>query len=120
MVSFTTDAGHLHATRPAVEADLAGDRLVHLDKARQEQDNLHFMVGQVSTTADALGPLIVGPTKKDDYGLLVDVFWVEPGESEKKIKRHGTIKSKYYLCSVSVMTQTVLKTLRHEQMMLAC
>lgn len=36
------------------------------------------MVGQVSTTADALGSLNMGPTQKDHGGSLVDIFWCEP------------------------------------------
>lgn len=68
------------ATGSAVEVDLTGDRFLHLDKIRQEEDDLHFVVGQVSTTADALGSLEVGPTQENHSGPLVDVFWGEPGD----------------------------------------
>lgn len=76
----TFDAGHLLDTGPAVEVDLTGDWVLHLDKVGQEQDDLYFMVGQVSTAADALGPLDVGPTQKDHSRPLVVIFGGEPGD----------------------------------------
>lgn len=80
LVCSTFDAGHLLAVGSAVEVDLTGDRLLHLDKIGQEQDDLHFVVGQVSTTADALGSLDVWPTQEDHSGPLVDIFWCESGD----------------------------------------
>lgn len=77
---FTFDTGHLLATGPAVEADLTGDRFVHLDKIGQEQNNFHFVIGQVSTAADALGSLEMGPTKQNHGGPLVDIFRGESGD----------------------------------------
>lgn len=77
---FTFDAGHLLAAGPAVEVDLTCDRLLHFEKVGQEQEDLHFMVGQVSTAADALGSLDVWPTQKDHSGPLVDIFWGESGD----------------------------------------
>lgn len=75
----TFDAGHLLAAGPAVEVDLTGDWLLHFQKVWQEQDDLHFMVGQVSAAADALRSLDVWPAQKHHSGPLVDIFW---GESE--------------------------------------
>lgn len=79
-MGVTFHTGHLLATRPAEEADLTRHGLLHLDEVGQEQKDLHFMVGQVSTTADALGSLDMGPAQKDHSGSLVDIFWGEPGD----------------------------------------
>lgn len=87
----TFDAGHLLAACPAVELDLAGDRLLHLDKIGQEQDDLHFAVGQVSSAADALGSLDVWPTQEDHSGPLVDIFWGESGNIQEMTNKVSTI-----------------------------
>ena len=84
LVCSTFDAGHLLAAGPAVELHLTGDRLLHLDKVGQEQDDLHFVVGQVSTTADALGSLDVWSTQNDHSGPLVDIFWGESGDIKQR------------------------------------
>lgn len=83
----TFDIGHLLAAGSAVEVDLTGDGLLHFEKVGQEQDDLHFVVGQVPTTADALGSLDVWPTQKDHSGPLVDIFWVESGDIKETTKR---------------------------------
>lgn len=98
-MGFTFDAGHLLATGPAVEVDFTGDRLLHLYKVGQEQDDLNFMVGQVSTTADALSSLNMGSTQKDHSGPLVVVFWGESGENEEmtKIMKQKPEKATYII-----------------------
>lgn len=45
------------------------------------------MVGQVSTAADALGPLDVRPTQKDYSGPLVDVLGGESGDNNMITER---------------------------------
>lgn len=90
LVCFTFDAGHLLATGPTVQVDLTGDQLLHLDKVGQEQDDLHFVVGQVSSTADALSSLNMGPTQKDHSGPLMVIFWGESVVIQKMTKEDIT------------------------------
>lgn len=60
----TFDAGHLFATGLVEERQLARHRIEHLDKVRQKEDDLHFVVGQVTTAADALRALNMGSTQQ--------------------------------------------------------
>lgn len=57
---LTFDTRHLFATSLAEQRELTGDRVKHLDKVGQKQNYFHFVVGQVTTTADALCSLNVG------------------------------------------------------------
>lgn len=59
----TFDAWHLFTTSLIEERELTGDWVEHLNKIGQEQDDLHFMVGQVTTTADTLSSLNMGATQ---------------------------------------------------------
>lgn len=67
----TFDTWHLFATGLVEEGDLAGDAVEHLDKIGQKHDDLHFMIGQVTTTADALGSLNMRATQQSHCGTLV-------------------------------------------------
>lgn len=69
--AVTFDTRHLFATRFAEQCELAGDRVEHLDKVGEEEDDLHFMIGQVTTAADALSPLNMGATQQGNRGMLV-------------------------------------------------
>ena len=75
---YTFDARHLRAPGPAVERELGGDRVQHLHKVWQEEDDLHLVVGQVASTADALRPLDVGTAQQGHGGTLVHVLGREP------------------------------------------
>lgn len=74
----TLDAVHLPATGLAVEVELAADWRLHFQKVWQEQDHFHVVVGQVSSTADALGSLEVRPTQQHHRRPLVVIFRVQP------------------------------------------
>lgn len=76
---LTFDTVHLLPTGPAEEVELTAYRPLHFEKAGQEQDDFHFVVGQVPSTADALGTLSVRPTQEDHRGPLVVIFWVQSG-----------------------------------------
>lgn len=67
----TFHAWHLFATSLVEECELAGDWVEHLDKVWQKQDDLHFMIGQVTTTADALSTLNMRATQQSHCGTLV-------------------------------------------------
>lgn len=58
------------------------------------------MVGQVSTAADALGPLDVWPTQKDYSGPLVDVLGGESGDN--KVITERLLTTNDHLCIISV------------------
>ena len=68
----------MRAPGPAVERELGGDRVQHLHKVWQEEDDLHLVVGQVAPTADALRPLDVGTAQQGHSGTLVHVLGREP------------------------------------------
>ena len=68
---LTFDTWHLFAPRFVKECELAGDRVKHLDEIGQEQDDLHFMIGQVTTTADALSALNMRARQQSHRGTLV-------------------------------------------------
>lgn len=67
----TFDTWHLFAPRLVKECELTGDWVEHLDKIGQKQDDLHFMIGQVTTTADALSPLNMRATQQRHRRTLV-------------------------------------------------
>ena len=74
LTSNTFDTGHLLALRFAKERELAGNRVQHLDKVGQKEDDLHLMVGQVTATADALGSLHMRATQQGHSGPLVHIL----------------------------------------------
>lgn len=74
--SLTFNAGHLLALRLAEEVQLVGDGFQHLDKVGQEKDDMDIVVGEVSATADPLGPLHVGATQQGYRGPLMHVLRV--------------------------------------------
>lgn len=67
----TLDSWHLFAPSFVKQCELAGDRVKHLNKIGQKQDDLHFMIGQVTTTADALRALNMRATQQSHRGTLV-------------------------------------------------
>lgn len=67
----TFDARHLFAARFAKQCELVGDRVEHLDKIGEEEDDLNFMISQVPTAADALSSLNMGATQQCNCGMLV-------------------------------------------------
>lgn len=67
----TFDTWHLFATSLVKECELTGDWVQHLNKIWQKQDDLHFMIGQVTTTANALSSLNVWATEQSHCGTLV-------------------------------------------------
>lgn len=77
----TFDTGHLLATSFVEEGELAGDWVEHLNKIGQKQDDLHFVIGQVTATADALSPLNMMPTQESNCGTLVQIFGSESGRN---------------------------------------
>jgi hypothetical protein len=62
----------------AEERQLVGNRLQHLDKVGQEEDDLHIMVGEVPPTTDALSPLHMGAAQESYCGPLVDILRIQP------------------------------------------
>ena len=62
----------------AVEGELRGDRVQHLHKVWQKQDDLDLVVGQVPPTADALRPLDVRAAQQGHRWTLVHVLGREP------------------------------------------
>lgn len=63
------------ASRLHKKCKLTGDGLQHLDKIWQEKDDLHFMVGQVTATADALSALDMWSTQQGYCGPLMYILW---------------------------------------------
>lgn len=68
---LTFDTWHLFATSLAEECELTGDRVKHLDKIGQKQNDFNFVIGQVTTTADALSTLNMGATQQSNCRTLV-------------------------------------------------
>lgn len=83
----TFDARHLFAARFAEQRELVGDRVEHLDKIGEEEDDFHFMIGQVATAADALSSLNMGATQQRNCGMLVQILGGKSGDISKE-KRH--------------------------------
>lgn len=80
----TFDTGHLFATSFVEEGDLAGHGVMHFDKVWQKQDDLHFVIGQVATAADALSSLNMRATQQCHRGMLVQIFRGESGRSRNR------------------------------------
>lgn len=82
--SLTFNAGHLLALRLTEEVQLVGDGFQHLDKVGQEKDDVDIVVGEVSATADPLGPLHVGTAQQGYRGPLMHVLRVQPRTQTRK------------------------------------
>lgn len=54
---LTFNIWHLFASSLSEECDFIGDRIKHFDKIGKKKDDLHFVIGQVTTTTDALSSL---------------------------------------------------------------
>lgn len=68
---ITFDIWHLFAPSLVEECELTSDRVEHLHKIGQEQDDLDLVIGQVTTAADALSPLNMGAAQQSHSGVLV-------------------------------------------------
>lgn len=76
----------------AEERQFIGDRLQHLDKVGQEEDDLHIMVGEVPPTTDTLSPLHMGPTQQGYRRPLVDILRIQPRtQSEEAVSGHRLV-----------------------------
>lgn len=67
----TFDTWHLFAVGFVKERELTGHWVKHLDKIWEKQDDFHFMIGQMTTTADALSSLNMRTTQEGYCGTLV-------------------------------------------------